>query len=111
MHEVVLGTADTGLPSLRQRTLSILSKMVTAVDIPVHILPAARESYRKRPQCNHFSSKKSMRRQSVAGLFIEDQVAIELCPFVLKLRRLINFNSEMVPEKSGCGHVTGSSYV
>lgn len=77
MHGVVLGQPDTGLLALNE-TVSILSKMVDAVDIP--ILADAEGGYGSA--MNVIRAVREYEKTGVAGLFIEDQKQPPNCPFI-----------------------------
>ena len=77
MHGVVLGQPDTGLLALNE-TVSILSKMVDAVDIP--ILADAEGGYGSA--MNVIRAVREYEKAGVAGLFIEDQKQPPNCPFI-----------------------------
>ena len=77
MHGVVLGQPDTGLLALNE-TVSILSKMVDAVDIP--ILADAEGGYGSA--MNVIRTVRECEKTGVAGLFIEDQKQPPNCPFI-----------------------------
>lgn len=89
IHGVVLGQPDTGLLALNE-TVSILSKMVDAVDIP--ILADAEGGYGSA--LNVIRAVKEYEKTGVAGLFIEDQKQPPNCPFI-KAPELIS-TDEMV---------------
>lgn len=89
MHGVVLGQPDTGLLALNE-TISILSKMADAVDIP--ILADAEGGYGSA--LNVIRTVREYEKTGVAGLFIEDQKQPPNCPFI-KTAELISTN-EMV---------------
>lgn len=77
MHGVVLGQPDTGLLALNE-TVSILSKLVDAVDIP--ILADAEGGYGSA--MNVIRAVREYEKTGVAGLFIEDQKQPPNCPFI-----------------------------
>lgn len=77
MHGVVLGQPDTGLLALNE-TVSILSKMADAVDIP--LLADAEGGY--GGALNVIRTVKEYEKTGVAGLFIEDQQQPPNCPFI-----------------------------
>ena len=77
MHGVVLGQPDTGLLALNE-TVSILSKMVDAVGIP--ILADAEGGYGSA--MNVIRAVREYEKAGVAGLFIEDQKQPPNCPFI-----------------------------
>ena len=79
MHGVVLGQPDTGLLCLSE-TVSILSKMTDAVDIP--ILADAEGGYGSA--INVIRTIREYDKTGVAGLFIEDQKQPPNCPFIKK---------------------------
>lgn len=89
MHGAVLGQPDTGLLALNE-TVSILSKMADAVDIP--ILADAEGGYGSA--MNVIRTIKEYEKTGVGGLFIEDQKQPPNCPFI-KAPELIN-TDEMV---------------
>ena len=92
MHGVVLGQPDTGLLALNE-TVSILSKMVDAVDIP--ILADAEGGYGSA--MNVIRAVREYEKAGVAGLFIEDQKQPPNCPFI-KAPEVIS-TEEMVGKK------------
>lgn len=73
----MLGQPDTGLLALNE-TVSILSKMVDAVDIP--ILADAEGGYGSA--MNVIRAVREYEKAGVAGLFIEDQKQPPNCPFI-----------------------------
>ena len=77
MHGAVLGQPDTGLLALNE-TVSILSKMADAVDIP--ILADAEGGYGSAK--NVIRTIKEYEKTGVGGLFIEDQKQPPNCPFI-----------------------------
>ncbi len=77
MHGAVLGQPDTGLLALNE-TVSILSKMADAVDIP--ILADAEGGYGSA--MNVIRTIKEYEKTGVGGLFIEDQKQPPNCPFI-----------------------------
>lgn len=77
MHGVVLGQPDTGLLALNE-TVSILSKLVDAVEIP--ILADAEGGYGSA--MNVIRTVREYEKSGVAGLFIEDQKQPPNCPFI-----------------------------
>lgn len=77
MHGAVLGQPDTGLLVLNE-TVSILSKMADAVDIP--ILADAEGGYGSA--MNVIRTIKEYEKTGVGGLFIEDQKQPSNCPFI-----------------------------
>ena len=77
MHGAVLGQPDTGLLALNE-TVSILSKMADAVDIP--ILADAEVGYGSA--MNVIRTIKEYEKTGVGGLFIEDQKQPPNCPFI-----------------------------
>lgn len=77
MHGAVLGQPDTGLLALNE-TVSILSKMADAVDIP--ILADAEGGYDSA--MNVIRTIKEYEKTGVGGLFIEDQKQPPNCPFI-----------------------------
>lgn len=77
MHGVVLGQPDTGLLCLSE-TVSILSKMTDAVNIPV--LADAEGGYGSA--INVIRTIREYDKTGVAGLFIEDQKQPPNCPFI-----------------------------
>ena len=77
MHGAVLGQPDTGLLALNE-TVSILSKMSDAVDIP--ILADAEGGYGSA--MNVIRTIKEYEKTGVGGLFIEDQKQPPNCPFI-----------------------------
>lgn len=77
MHGAVLGQPDTGLLVLNE-TVSILSKMADAVDIP--ILADAEGGYGSA--MNVIRTIKEYEKTGVGGLFIEDQKQPPNCPFI-----------------------------
>ena len=77
MHGAVLGQPDTGLLALNE-TVSILSKMADAVDIP--ILTDAEGGYGSA--MNVIRTIKEYEKTGVGGLFIEDQKQPPNCPFI-----------------------------
>ena len=77
MHGVVLGQPDTGMLALNE-TVSILSKMADAVDIP--LLADAEGGY--GGALNVIRTIKEYEKTGVAGLFIEDQKQPPNCPFI-----------------------------
>ena len=77
MYGVVLGQPDTGLLALNE-TVSILSKLVDAVDIP--ILADAEGGYGSA--MNVIRAVREYEKTGVAGLFIEDQKQPPNCPFI-----------------------------
>lgn len=77
MHGAVLGQPDTGLLALNE-TVSILSKMADAVDIP--ILANAEGGYGSA--MNVIRTIKEYEKTGVGGLFIEDQKQPPNCPFI-----------------------------
>ena len=77
MHGAVLGQPDTGLLALNE-TVSILSKMADAVDIP--ILADAEGGYGSA--MNVIRAIKEYEKTGVGGLFIEDQKQPPNCPFI-----------------------------
>ena len=77
MHGAVLGQPDTGLLALNE-TVSILSKMADAVDIP--ILADAEGGYGRA--MNVIRTIKEYEKTGVGGLFIEDQKQPPNCPFI-----------------------------
>ena len=79
MHGVVLGQPDTGLLCLSE-TVSILSKMADAVDIP--ILADAEGGYGSA--INVIRTVKEYEKTGIAGFFIEDQKQPPNCPFIKK---------------------------
>lgn len=89
MHGAVLGQPDTGLLALNE-TVSILSKMADAVDIP--ILADAEGGYGSA--MNVIRTIKEYEKTGVGGLFIEDQKQPPNCPFI-KAPELIS-TDEMV---------------
>ena len=89
MHCAVLGQPDTGLLALNE-TVSILSKMADAVDIP--ILADAEGGYGSA--MNVIRTIKEYEKTGVGGLFIEDQKQPPNCPFI-KAPELIS-TDEMV---------------
>lgn len=89
MHGAVLGQPDTGLLALNE-TVSILSKMADAVDIP--ILADAEGGYGSA--MNVIRTIKEYEKTGVSGLFIEDQKQPPNCPFI-KAPELIS-TDEMV---------------
>ena len=89
MHGAVLGQPDTGLLALNE-TVSILSKMSDAVDIP--ILADAEGGYGSA--MNVIRTIKEYEKTGVGGLFIEDQKQPPNCPFI-KAPELIS-TDEMV---------------
>lgn len=89
MHGVVLGQPDTGLLALNE-TISILNKMVDAVNIP--ILADAEGGYGSA--LNVIRTVREYEKTGVAGLFIEDQKQPPNCPFI-KVAELIS-TDEMV---------------
>lgn len=89
IHGAVLGQPDTGLLALNE-TVSILSKMADAVDIP--ILADAEGGYGSA--MNVIRTIKEYEKTGVGGLFIEDQKQPPNCPFI-KAPELIS-TDEMV---------------
>ena len=89
MHGAVLGQPDTGLLALNE-TVSILSKMADAVDVP--ILADAEGGYGSA--MNVIRTIKEYEKTGVGGLFIEDQKQPPNCPFI-KAPELIS-TDEMV---------------
>lgn len=89
MHGAVLGQPDTGLLALNE-TVSILSKMADAVDIP--ILADTEGGYGSA--MNVIRTIKEYEKTGVGGLFIEDQKQPPNCPFI-KAPELIS-TDEMV---------------
>lgn len=79
MHGVVLGQPDTGLLALNE-TVSILSKMADAVDIP--ILADAEGGYGSA--MNVIRTVTEYEKTGIAGFFIEDQSQPPNCPFIKK---------------------------
>ena len=79
MHGVVLGQPDTGLLALNE-TVSILSKMADAVDIP--LLADAEGGYGSA--MNVIRTVKEYEKTGIAGFFIEDQEQPPNCPFIKK---------------------------
>ena len=77
MHGVVLGQPDTGQLALNE-TVSMLSKMVDAVDIP--LLADAEGGYGSA--MNVIRTVREYEKTGVAGLFIEDQKQPPNCPFI-----------------------------
>ena len=89
MHGVVLGQPDTGQLALNE-TVSILSKMVDAVDIP--LLADAEGGYGSA--MNVIRTVREYEKTGVAGFFIEDQKQPPNCPFI-KAAEIIS-TAEMV---------------
>jgi 2-methylisocitrate lyase-like PEP mutase family enzyme len=79
MHGVMLGTPDTGLLALNE-TVSALSKMQNAVNIP--ILADGEGGYGNA--INVFRMVQEYEKTGIGGLFIEDQEQPPNCPFIMK---------------------------